>query len=93
VPVPVPVLSFAHDTRLRTHATILTVLRSVVWEPGVGYDNEIAQGKLLVDTAKAAGVKHFVWSTLDSSPYNAVHWESKDRVDQYLKASGVPRTS
>jgi NmrA-like family len=64
-----------------------------VGEPGVGFDGEVSQGKLLVDAAKAMGVKHFVWSTLDSSPYKAAHWESKDRVDKYLKESGVGRTS
>lgn len=53
----------------------------------------MSQGKLLVDAAKAAGVKHFVWSTLDSTPYKAAHWESKALVDQYLKQSGVGRTS
>ncbi|KAF8496964.1 hypothetical protein JB92DRAFT_2746124 [Gautieria morchelliformis] len=63
------------------------------WEPGVGYDGEISQGKLLVDAAKASGIKHFVLSTLDSSEYNARHWESKNVIDQYLQKSGVPRTS
>lgn len=59
----------------------------------MGAEGEIMQGKLLVDAAKATGVKHFVWSTLDSTPYKASHWESKDVVDKYLRASGVPRTS
>ncbi|KAF8587045.1 NmrA-domain-containing protein [Ramaria rubella] len=63
------------------------------WEPGVGAENEISQGKLLVDAAKAAGVKHFVWSTLDSTKYKPEHWESKAVIDDYLKESGVPRTS
>lgn len=51
-------------------------------------------GKALVDAAKAAGVKHFVWSTLDhtNDPY-VPHWNSKAKVDDYLKESGVPRTS
>jgi len=63
------------------------------WEPGVGGDGERAQGKALVDTSKAAGVKHFVWSTVDHTEFKAAHWESKADVDDYLKASGVPRTS
>ncbi|KAF8496951.1 NmrA-like family domain-containing protein 1 [Gautieria morchelliformis] len=63
------------------------------WEPGVGYEGEVSQGKSLVDAAKATGIKHFVWSTLDSTPAEASHWESKNVVDQYLKKSGVPRTS
>lgn len=63
------------------------------WVKGVGYDGEVRQGKMLVDAAKAAGVEHFVWSTLDSTPHKASHWESKAQVDDYLKKSGVGRTS
>ena len=64
-----------------------------VWEPGVGFDGEVKQGKMLVNAAKTAGVKHFVWSTLDGTPYKAAHWDSKAVVDGYLKESGVGRTS
>ena len=55
---------------------------------------EIQQGKNLVDAAKKAGVKHFVWSTLDrkTDPY-VPHFGSKAAVDDYLKESGVPHTS
>lgn len=99
---------------------------SIVWDAkGVGEEGEIRQGRKLVDAAKAAGVKHFVWSyvsflyrytyfqtaSMHSSPdilidttifirtleYNtkpvAAHWKSKAIVDDYLKASGIPRTS
>ena len=64
-----------------------------VWE-GMSEEKEVRQGKALVDAAKAAGVKHYVWSTLDhtSDPY-VPHWDSKAKVDDYLKASGIPRTS
>jgi len=63
------------------------------WE-GADKDKEIKQGKLLVDAAKAVGVKHFVWSTLDhTNNPPVVHWNSKAVVDDYLKESGVPRTS
>jgi NmrA-like family len=64
-----------------------------VWAPGVGYEGEVSQGKLLVDAAKATGIKHFVWSTLDSTIFKVRHWESKHAVDQHLQKSGVPRTS
>ncbi|TDL19695.1 NAD-binding protein [Rickenella mellea] len=65
------------------------------WDPNEGgSEKEIAQGKNLVDAAKATGISHFVWSTLDNTaPIHAVHWDSKAQVDDYLKASGVPRTS
>jgi len=55
---------------------------------------ETRQGKALVDAAKRAGVKHFVWSTLDHTGDDRIgHFDSKAAVDDYLKASGVPRTS
>jgi len=63
------------------------------WEVMSG-EKETEQGKTLVDAAKAAGVKHFVWSTLDLTKNPSCdHWDSKYRVDEYLKAGGVPRTS
>lgn len=70
------------------------------WEHG--YDGEVRQGKTLVDAAKKAGVKHFIWSTFDHSEQRVPHFESKWEVDgttltlinlEYLKQSGVPRTS
>ena len=51
------------------------------WEPGTGYDGEIRQGKAMVDAAKAAGVKHFIWSTLDDSIPQVPHFRSKWEVD------------
>ncbi|THH02949.1 hypothetical protein EW145_g6664 [Phellinidium pouzarii] len=57
-------------------------------------ETEIQHGKHLVDAAQAAKVKHFVWSTLDhTSNPTVVHWETKAIIDDYLKLSGVPRTS
>jgi hypothetical protein len=54
---------------------------------------EEQQGKDMVDAAKAAGIKHFVWTTLDHSEWQTPHFETKARVNDYLIASGVPRTS
>jgi len=54
---------------------------------------EEKQGKDMVDAAKAAGVKHFVWATLDHSEWQVPHFETKARINDYLIASGVPRTS
>jgi uncharacterized protein YbjT (DUF2867 family) len=47
-----------------------------------GYE-ESRQGKTLVDAAKAAGVKHFVWSTFDHTEtgIKVPHFESKWEVD------------
>ena len=64
-----------------------------VWE-GMSGEKEIQHGKNLVDAAAAAGVKHFVWSTLDhTSDPDVPHWSSKAAVDDYLKEKGLPRTS
>jgi uncharacterized protein YbjT (DUF2867 family) len=49
------------------------------WEHG--YDTEVRHGKTLVDAAKAAGVKHFIWSTFDHSDLKVPHFESKWEVD------------
>jgi len=63
------------------------------WEHGVGAEGEVAEGKQMVDAVKDTGIKHFVWSTMEHSEFKPAHWESKANVDDYLKASGVPRTS
>jgi uncharacterized protein YbjT (DUF2867 family) len=53
------------------------------WEHGA--DAEIRQGKALVDAAKAAAVKHFVWSTLDNGDPQIVHWVTKWTIDGILE--------
>ncbi len=64
------------------------------WLPDVGFDGEVKQGKLLVDAASAAGVKHFVYSSVGAAHrgMGQRHFESKWVVEQYLQASGVPFT-
>lgn len=54
---------------------------------------EEIHGKNLVDAAKDAGIQHFVWSTLDHSDLKVPHWETKANINDYLIASGIPRTS
>lgn len=59
-------------------------------------EKERDQGKLLVDAAKKAGVKHFVWASLEDvrvdGGLEVPHWETKNDVYLYLKKSGVPYT-
>ncbi|KZV86157.1 NAD(P)-binding protein, partial [Exidia glandulosa HHB12029] len=52
---------------------------------------EYSHGVSIVDAAKAAGVQHFVWFTLPHS--DTPVFEGKYKVEQYLKASGVPFTT
>jgi uncharacterized protein YbjT (DUF2867 family) len=49
------------------------------WEHGK--EGEIRQGKALVDAAKATGVQHFIYSTLDNGDPEVPHWVSKWEVD------------
>jgi len=64
------------------------------WLPGVGYDGEVKQGQLLADAAKAAGVKHFVYSSVGAAHrgMGQQHFESKWQIEQYVQALGLPYT-
>lgn len=70
--------------------TIETTNGHTVW---TAFLEEEQQGKDMIDAAKHAGVKHFVWTTLDYSEWHVPHFETKARANDYLIASGLPRTS
>lgn len=69
---------------------------------------ETAQAKNIADAAKAAGVKHYIWSSLEdtrkfiplddpSMPtlhgnYKVPHFDSKGEVEPYLAEIGLPST-
>jgi len=59
--------------------------------------SEFEQGRNLVHAAKAAGIKHFVWSTLpdyqalSNGKYSVPHFTSKARVDAEVEAAGFSR--
>ncbi|KAJ7808678.1 hypothetical protein B0H14DRAFT_2460902 [Mycena olivaceomarginata] len=62
--------------------------------------NELVWGKNIVDAAKEVGVKFFIWSSLPSinkisgGKYsNAIHYEQKAAVEEYLRASGMKNAS
>lgn len=57
-----------------------------------GYDGEIRQGKLLADAAKAAGVRHFVYSSVVSADRKTglPHFESKWQIEQHIHQCGLP---
>jgi len=59
-----------------------------------GYNVEITHGKNLVDAAKAAGVKHFVFSSVGQANANTgvPHFDSKFEIEKHLKASGLNYT-
>jgi uncharacterized protein YbjT (DUF2867 family) len=64
------------------------------WE-GPGID-EVAQGRAGVDAARAAGVKHFVWSTLPNveeisgGAFDVPHFTQKARVERLVAKAGFP---
>jgi len=59
-----------------------------------GYDREIRQGRLLSDAAKAAGVQHFVYSSVVSADRKTglPHFESKWQIEQHIHHCGLPYT-
>jgi uncharacterized protein YbjT (DUF2867 family) len=59
-----------------------------------GYDREIAQGKQLADAARAAGVRHFVYSSVVSADKRTglPHFESKWQIEQHLHQIGLTCT-
>jgi uncharacterized protein YbjT (DUF2867 family) len=62
------------------------------WEAGV--DGEIAQGKNVADAAKAAGVKHFVYTSVGGAERNTgiPHFDSKWELEKYIESLGLPVT-
>ncbi|HMK03629.1 MAG TPA: NmrA/HSCARG family protein [Ferruginibacter sp.] len=59
-----------------------------------GTEKEINQGISLVNLAKEYGVKHFIYSSVIGADLGTgiPHWESKSRIEDHLKASGLPYT-
>ncbi len=64
------------------------------WLPNVGFEGEIRQGKYVADAAKAAGVKHLVYSSVGSAHrgMGQKHFESKWIIEQYIHTLDVPYT-
>jgi uncharacterized protein YbjT (DUF2867 family) len=62
------------------------------WE--TGYDREVQQGKTVADAAKAAGVEHFVYSSVGSAHRETgiPHFDSKWEVEEHLRQIGLPYT-
>jgi uncharacterized protein YbjT (DUF2867 family) len=60
----------------------------------VGYDREVREGAALADAAKAAGVNHFVYSSVASAHRKTglPHFESKWSIEQHVRAIGIPHT-
>jgi uncharacterized protein YbjT (DUF2867 family) len=59
-----------------------------------GVDAEVEQGHALIDSAHQAGIQHFVYSSVASADRRTgiPHFESKNKIEQQLKKSGLPYT-
>ncbi|HZG67466.1 MAG TPA: NmrA/HSCARG family protein, partial [Herpetosiphonaceae bacterium] len=62
------------------------------WE--TGYDREVQQGKTVADAAKAAGVEHFVYSSVGSAHRQTgiPHFESKWEIEEHVRQIRLPYT-
>jgi uncharacterized protein YbjT (DUF2867 family) len=59
-----------------------------------GLDAEVAQGKTLGDAAKAAAVKHYVYSSVGGADRDSKvpHFESKWEIENHLRSLDLPLT-
>ena len=66
----------------------------VFWPPTVGVEGEVSHGKNLADAARAAGVKHLVYSSVGGADRNTgvAHFESKWQIEQHIRSLGLPAT-
>ncbi len=62
------------------------------WETGA--EREIGQGKTLADAAMAAGVEHFVYSSVGGADRRSglSHFESKWQIEEHIRSLGLPHT-
>lgn len=60
----------------------------------VGEEVEIQQGKAFADAAVKAGVKHFVYSSVEGADRNTgiPHFDSKWVLENYIRSIGLPYT-
>jgi uncharacterized protein YbjT (DUF2867 family) len=59
-----------------------------------GVETEIREGKAVADAAKAAGVPHFVYSSVGSAERNTgvPHFDSKFQIEEYVRAIDLTYT-
>lgn len=59
-----------------------------------GAEGEVRQGKAIADAAKAAGVKHFVYSSVGSADRDTgiPHFETKFQIEQHVRSINLPWT-
>ena len=60
----------------------------------VGAKREVQQGKNMADAARAAGVEHFLYSSVGGAERNSgiSHWETKWEVENHIRKLCLPAT-
>src|SRR5262245_34727531 len=60
----------------------------------IGARREVQQGKNMADAARAAGVEHFLYSSVGGAERNSgiTHWETKWAVENHIRKLGLPAT-
>jgi uncharacterized protein YbjT (DUF2867 family) len=82
-----------HDSLVRAASGADAVYAMTTpYEQGAG--KETAQGMAITDAVKAAGVAHFIYSSVASAnrATGISHFDGKYAVEKHLQASGVPYT-
>lgn len=64
------------------------------YEKGVGFAGEVRQGKNLAEASSAAGVRHFVQSTMATAIHaeRVEHFQSKFAIERIVDDHSLPRT-
>ena len=64
------------------------------WLPDVGAAGEVRQGKIVADAAKAAAVRHFVYTSVGGAERKTglSHFDSKWQIEEYVRSLGLPAT-
>jgi uncharacterized protein YbjT (DUF2867 family) len=64
------------------------------WLPGVGAGGEVRQGISIADAAKAAGIQHFVYTSVGAAHrgMGQAHFASKWEIEQYIQSLDLPYT-
>jgi uncharacterized protein YbjT (DUF2867 family) len=59
-----------------------------------GMDQEVRQGIMMADSAKQAGIAHYVYTSVGSAHRNTgiPHFETKWKVEQHIRQIGLPAT-
>ncbi|MBI1911123.1 MAG: NmrA/HSCARG family protein [Deltaproteobacteria bacterium] len=85
---------------LNDRASISDILRGVYGVFSVqtffeqGTEGEVLQGKLLAEEAKAAGIEHFIYSSVVSADKKTgvPHFESKWQIEEHIRSLGLKAT-